>query len=200
MHIAPDANIGRAHRASQAAGLWNGIGRIAGIDLAKDQNGAGAWVNAARKQRGQFGDDLAKGIDDIGGKMWPGGMPTRALDIELHDVSGGGNRPSANTNSPHAQLGLGVDGKNRMHAFQRAPFNNVGRPTDPYFLGRLEDDSNTQRQGVDALKIRQCASQAEGHGGVYIVAASMHLAGHLRGIFQAGDLGDWQGINIRAES
>ena len=132
--------------------------------------------------------------------MWPGGMPTRALDIELHDVSGGGNRPSANTNSPHAQLGLGVDGKNRMHTFQRAPFNNVGRTAYPHLFGRLEDDSNTQRQVVDTLKIRQRAGQTERHGRMHIVAASMHLAGHLRGIFQASDLGDWQGINIRAES
>ena len=127
-------------------------------------------------------------------------MPARTLDIELHYVSSGGYRPGANANSAHAQLGLGVDGKNGMHAFQRAPFNNVGRTADPYFFGGLEDDSNTQRQVVDTLKIRQRAGQAERHGGVYIVAASMHLAGHLRGIFQAGDLGDWQGINIRAES
>ena len=52
LHIAPDANIGRAHGAGQAAGLRNGIGRVARIHLAKDQNGAGARVNPAREQRG----------------------------------------------------------------------------------------------------------------------------------------------------
>ena len=52
LHIAPDANIGRAHGAGQAASLWNGIGRVARIHLAKDQNGAGARINPAREQRG----------------------------------------------------------------------------------------------------------------------------------------------------
>ena len=126
-------------------------------------------------------------------------MPAWALDIELHDVGSRSNRPGADTDAPHAQLGLGVDGKNGMYSLQRAPFNDVGRTADPYFFGRLEDDANAQRQVVDALKIRQCAGQAKRHGGVYVVAAGMHFAGNLRGIFQAGDLGDRQGVDIGAE-
>ena len=127
-------------------------------------------------------------------------MPAWAFDIELHYIGSGSNRPGSDTYAAHAQLGLGMDGKNGIHALQRAPFNNIGCAADPHFFSRLEDDSNTQWQVVDTLKIRQRAGQAERHGRVHIVATSMHLAGHLRGIFQAGNLGDWQSINIRAES
>ena len=86
-----------------------------------------------------------------------------------------------------------------MHALQRAPFNDVGRTADPYLFGRLEDDANAQRQVVDALEIRQCTGQTERHGGVHVVAAGMHLSGNFGGIFQPGDLGDRQGVDIGAE-
>ena len=126
-------------------------------------------------------------------------MSAWALDIELHHVGSRSDRPGTDTDAPHAQLGLGVDGKNGMHTFQRAPFNNVGRTADPDLFGRLEDDANAQRKIVDALEIRQCASQTERHGGVYVVAAGMHLAGNFGGIFQASNLSDRQGVDIGAE-
>ena len=42
----------------------------------------------------------------------------------------------------------------------------------------------------------RCLRGAEQHGGVPVMAAGMHLAGHGRGVGQAGRLGDRQGVHV----
>ena len=127
-------------------------------------------------------------------------MPAGAFDIDFDDIGGRGNRAGAESDATNPQLGLHVHGVDRVHAFERTPFNNVSCSTDPDFFCGLENNAHTNAQREFAVIICHRASHAQSNGGVHIMSTGVRYPRRLGAVLEASYFLYRQRINIRAES
>ncbi|MNT08573.1 hypothetical protein D3C72_1433200 [compost metagenome] len=86
----------------------------------------------------------------------------------------------------------GVAGK----ALEQAFFHHAA-PAAQAFLGRLEDQV---QRAVEAALLRDDARGGQQDARVAVVAAGVHLAGHLAGVRQAGGLLNRQRVHVGAQA
>ena len=128
-------------------------------------------------------------------------MPTGAHHLNIDNVRRRRNRTLADTDTPHRQLGLHVQGKNCRHTRQRTPADHRGSTSIHDLLGRLENASNTLRQSNTLLhRISHSARKTQQHRGVHVMATRMHHTRILRRERQTRVLRNRQRINIRTKS
>ena len=147
---------------------------MACVDGPEHQHGAGTRIQPAAEQRGKLRDHAGQSVHNIGGDLWPGGMPTRAMHMHMNNIRSRRDRSSAQPNLANPKLRLRVQGKNAAHIIQSAPGDHIRRATLHDFLRRLENETKPNGERIRIQRTRQ----RQHNRGMHIVPAGVH---HPRG-------------------
>ena len=141
INVAPRLDVRGAQGAADAAFRRNRVVRITGVNGAEREHGACTRVDASRQQARQIDNQFAQCIDNIGCHLRTGGMPARAMHLNLQGVGRRSDGTCSNADVTYAQLRLTVDGKNTLDAIECTGSDNLGRSANHDFLCWLENET-----------------------------------------------------------
>ena len=130
--------------------------------------------------------------------MRPRGVPAAALDFDGEAVGRRHHRAGPEAELSDRQAGIIVHAVDFLDAEAlHQPVLDHGLAAGTPLLRRLEDHD---RRAGKIARLGEIARRAEQHGGMAIVAAGVHLAGHRRLIWEIVRLLDRQRIHVGAQS
>ena len=153
------------------------VGR-AGLEHADRDHRRVQRIDVARDDRLDLVDDLRAHQDRVDGEVRPRRVPPRPSISMVMRSAAAISGPGRMANSPTGRPGIIVHAVDFLdaEAVHQAVLDH-GLAAGAALLGRLEDH---HRGAGEVARLGEVARGAEQHGGVAVVAAGVHLAGHRR--------------------
>ena len=144
------------------------------------------------------GHDGLQGSDDLGGDddgvytlVGTRAVPGSALHYDLEGVGAGVDRAVGDHQGACGIAPVEVTAEDGGHTLEHAGIHH-GPGTAAHLFGGLEEQAHGEGRGLGSEQ----AGRPHQHGGVTVVSAGVHDAGHHGGEGQAGVLVDGQGVEI----
>ena len=191
-------NAERAHGALNDAEVGHHVGGFACVDHG-DRNNAGIdWFFVAGDDGLESLNQLASHghrVDAIVGQRC---MAAFAANGNFEFVARRHDRAGADGKGAHLGAWPVVHAKHGLHGelVKHAVFDHFTRTTTTFF-GRLEYEVHG---AIEVAVFGEVLGSRQKHGGVAIVAASVHLAGVLAGMRKGVELLHGQGVNVGSEA
>ena len=187
-----------AHRALQLAAVGHHIGGVTGMDHGDRDDTRIDGFQIARhnglKSLHHFAGD-GHGIDAV---VRQSGMAAFATDGDFELIAGGHDGSWADRQGADRHAGPVVQTEYRVHGefVKQAVFDHLARAAATLF-GGLED----QHHGaIEMLVFGQMLGCCQQHGGVAVVAASVHLAGVFAGVGKGIGFIDGQCVHVGTQA
>ena len=168
------------------------------MDLADRHDGGFQRIDVARDDRLDLIDDLRAHQHAVDRHMRPRRVAAEAFDVDVDAVGRRHHRAGPDGEVTDREAGIIV---HPVHLLDPEPVHHAVvdhlAAAAAALFGRLEDH---HRGAVEVARLGKIFRGAEQHGGVAVMAASVHLAGDLGGIGYARRLHDRQRIHVGAQA
>ena len=179
-------------------GLRDDVLGIAGVEHADRHHARLERIDVARHDRLDGVDDLRADQNGVDAEMRARGVGADALDVDRDEIGRRHHGAGADAELADRHAGIIVHAVDLVDLEARhQPVLDHGLAAGAALLGRLEDDD---RGAGEIARLGEIARGAEQHGGVAVMAAGVHLAGHRRLVRQSGFLLDRQRVHVGAQA
>jgi hypothetical protein len=196
-HLRPDVAVEDADGATRHRLGRDRVVDGARLDAAEADRQARARVDHAGQRPGQVGDHPRDRVDEIGGQVGSGGVPTWSAQPDLHQVRGGGDRPDPHADLADVDLGVAVEREDGGDVLDLEGVDDVNGAAGDLLLGRLEDQPHAAAQPVAVLGQRQPGPEQD--GGVQIVPAGVADPWHGRAVGNVLLVLEREGVDVGAQ-
>ena len=194
----PDLRSETARRAAQDNLIGQHVERVAAMELCHADHQGIEWVYGTAGQRLQCRDDGGACNDRVLALMRHGRMGAAAIDRDLEDVRSGHRRSGIGDDFANRKPGPVVHSVNALHrkAFEQAFIDHDLSAAGPFFR-RLENEIGSAGEITRRRKVFRGTQQ---HCHMAVVAAGVHLSGHLGAVGDIGLFLHGQGVHVGTQT